>query len=816
MRDSLHDLGNDLRLALRSLSRARAFTTVAVLSLALGIGVNSALFTVIHSTYLKPVSGVHGADRVVEALTSRRGVEAQEWTYPDFVDLRGAGAPVDLVGWKRRDGSLSLGEGSERVRVMYVSAGYFRALGVVPSRGRDFLPSEDATPGRGTVAVVSHAMWQTRLGGEAGVVGSTLVLNRVPFTVIGVAPEEFRGHRNLGAVDLWVPLVQHPLLAERGGFAGDRAARWVEVLGRLRDGATVGQADAAVRTVMATLAREHPETNEDRSARVAPFGPVPAAFRAEGTIAVGGLVAFSGLVLLIICANLAGMMLARSAAREREVAVRIALGAGRGRLVRQWMADALVLAVAGGGLGILTACWATGTPAFGRLLGDPGTSFRPNAAVLSASLALALGTTLIFGLFPAWRFSHPELVSLMRDDSGSGSRRAGRTHRIAASAQTGLALLFLVVSALFLRALDAMGRRDLGFEPSGLFVSELDLSSEGYGSAGDGRVFLDRVKEQVAGLPGVTSVSVADGYPLDLSGNFTGVSRADLADDEGGRITVEFTRVTEDYFRAVGTPLLRGRAFARTDDSASEGVAVISRRLAERLWPGEDAIGRQIRFPLYRGPSRSATVVGVVGDVASSRAAEDWPQIFLPLMQHYDRPRLHLLVRARAPLPTLASGIRAAVLAVDPAFTAPTVVTSESRVLQSTQAQRSSALMAGASGLLALLLSAIGVYGVVAFAVSRRTREIGIRMAIGATRAQVLRSVLVDGVRLAAPGLAVGAILAAMVSAGMRSMLLGVAPLDVVSFGVAAGLLTFVVLLASLVPARRASAVHPMEALRAE
>jgi predicted permease len=817
IRESLHDIGSELRLALRGLSRARAFMLVAVVSLALGIGINSTLFTLIHTAFLKPVPGVGGADRVVEVLVSDRGGVGPEWAYPDFEDVRDAGTPIEfLAGWKRRDGSLSVGEGSERVRLMYVSASYFRTLGVVPSRGRDFLPSEDAAPGLGTVVIVSHAMWRTRLGGDEGIVGRTLVINRVAYQVIGVAPEAFRGSQHFSRVDVWVPLVQHPAMAEQDGFTRDRNARWVEVVGRLRAGATLDQADAAVRTVFARLARAHPETNENRGGQVAAFGPFPATGRAEQMLAMGGLVALCGLVLLVICANVAGMMMARSAAREREVAVRIALGAGRGRLVRQWMMDALVLAVAGGGLGILTAYWATGTAAFERFVDSPGISFRPNASVLLVSLALALGTTLIFGLYPALKFSRPELGSLLKDDSGGGGRRVGRTHRIAASAQTGLAMLFLVVCGLFLRAQDAMSRKDLGFEPADLFVAELDLSTEGYGSLRDGRIFLDRVKEAVAALPGVTSVSFANGYPLDQSGNFTGVSRAELAENQPGSVTVEFTTATDGFFQAVGTALLRGRGFTRTDDSASDRVVVITQGLAERLWPGEEALGRQIRFTLDRGPGRPATVVGVVGHVASSRATDDWPQMFVPLLQHYARPRLFLLVRAAASLSALSTGIRSAVLAVDPGFTAPTVLTSDSRVIQSTQAQRASALMAGALGLLALVLSAIGVYGVVAFAVSRRTREIGIRMAIGATQGQVLRSVLRDGIRLAAPGLVLGAAIAAALAAGMRSMLLGVAPLDAVSFFASTGLLILVVLLASLVPARRASAVQPMEALRSE
>jgi predicted permease len=824
----LGDIGQELRGALRRLARSRAFTLIALLSLAVGIGVNTALFTVVHATWLDPVPGVGEADGIVEVLTTRRGSDVELWAYPDFQDVREAETPIGaLAGLKRRDGNVTTEDGTQAVRVMCVSANYFEVMGVVPSRGRPFLPSEDLVPGGHPVAVVSHAMWQSRLGGREDIVGLTITLNQTPYTVVGVAPEAFRGHRTFSSTDLWVPITQHPFMAGPNSLERDRVSLWLEVLGRLRADATVDEANAALQTVFAWLAQEYPESNEDRGARAAAFGPVPAHGRGESMIATGALLALAGLVLLIICGNVAGMVLARSATREREIAVRLALGSGRGRLVRHLMAEALPLALVGGSLGMLLAFWATGTLSPAYFSDMPNLSLEPNLTILAFSLLVTLGTTLVFGLFPALRFSKPDMISSLKDDTGGGGRRVGRVHRVATSAQAGVALSLIVTCSLFVRALGVMERRDLGFEPHDLMLTRIDLSQQGYSTAEAGEAVLNRMRESVATVPAVTSVTVADGIPLDLVGNFTSVTRADQSDEAGGRVTVEFTLVDDAYFETIGTPILRGRGIERTDEASSAPVVVITQALADRLWPGEEAVGRQLRFSarfhriftqrdsVSGDSARAFTVVGVVGHVASSRATEDWPHVFVSLRQNY-RPRVMLVVRGTASPAALARSVQSAILAVDPTLPFPLIVSSESLVARSTEAQRRTAEMAAGLGLLALLLSAIGVYGVVAFAVARRTREIGLRMAIGATRAQVLGAVLRDAVRLTAPGLAVGAVLAVATAAAARSMLLGVSPVDPISLGSAAGVLLLVVTLASLVPAQRASGIDPMVALRSE
>lgn len=819
----LFELRQDAIHGARGLARSKTFTAVAVLSLALGIGVNTGMFTFVNAT-LKPVPGVNGADRVVEILGTRNAREMEVWAYPDFEDVSQISIPLEIAGWKTRSGNLTTPEGARRVRVMYTTSNYFRVLGVTPAPGRAFLPSEDVGPGQNTVAIVSHSMWQNRLDGASDILGSSISLNGTPYTVVGVAPEAFNGHRPLqGATDLWVPLTQDRWVAGPNSMTDDRESCWLRVLGRLRANATVDDANAALATVFARLEQEYPASNEGRAARALPFGPIPAMGRAESMLGVYALFVLLGVVLLIICGNVTGMVLARSATREREISVRMALGSGRGRLARLLIVEALLLALTGGALGVAFAYW--GSLALMTIAPPlPDGSFldvRPNGVILLYTLVLTIGATLAVGLIPAIRFSRPDLVSSLKDDTGGGGRRVSRIHRLAVTAQTGVALVLLVSATLNLRAMGAMVRRELGFEPRNLLVARIDLSQTGDESPEAASAILDRLGESLGSVPGIESWSVSDGIPLDLVGNFTRVIRPDSPDEASGRATVEFTLATEGFFETVGTPVLRGRGFEATDNANSEPVVVITRALGDRMWPGEDPVGKQLRFSerfrfsLRVEDDRDFTVIGVVDNVASSRATEDWPQVFVPLRQNFG-PRLLVAIRAVGDAPAAARPLQSAILATIPDLPIPTVTSSERLVERSTDGQRIMAQMAAGFGFLALLLSAIGVYGVVAYAVANRTREIGVRLALGATQSNVLRTVLGDAIRLAAPGLVVGGMLAAAVGFAMRSSLLGVSPFDPIAFGSVVGVLLAVVLLASVLPARKASSTDPLTALRCE
>ena len=381
-----------------------------------------------------------------------RGAEYEVGSYPDFEDLRVASTPFqDVAGWRDWTGTLTTREGGEQVNLTYVSANYFRVLGVVPIRGRTFFDSEDVGAGQHQVAIVSHDMWQDRLGGDPDIVGRTVTLNRTQYTVVGVTPEAFKGHRPLQeGRDFWVPLMQDPVVVGEDGLAGDRDALWLRALGRLKEGATLGEANASLRIMFARLEEQYPETNEGRSARALSFGPIPARGRTESTLLLGLSFGVLGVVLLIICGNVAGMVLARSVTREKEIAIRLALGSGRARLVRLLMMEALVLAFVGGGLGLLLGVWGLDA-AYAAIPGFPEIAFGFGGPVVGFTLMVTLGATLAVGLVPAFRFSRPELVSSLKDDSGGGGRRVGRIHRYSASAQAGLALTLLVTSSLFLR-----------------------------------------------------------------------------------------------------------------------------------------------------------------------------------------------------------------------------------------------------------------------------------------------------------------------------------------------------------------------------
>jgi predicted permease len=823
--DLFSNLLQDSRYALRGLRKAPGFALVAILSLAVGIGVNAALFTTIYAVWLAPVPGVTGEDRIVDMVPVVRGSEYFLWAYPDFENVRDADTPFEsITAWAERDATFGGDEGGQPARVAYATAGYFRVLGALPTMGRGFLHSEDEGPGQHPVVVVSHGFWQEQLHGRPDVLGQSVPLDGIPYTVIGVAPPEFRGARaNMNGVDLWVPLTQHPEAGGDSSVFANRARSSVQVLGRLRPGATISEAQAAVQTVFASLATEYPETNRDRTVRAASFGRFPAQNRIYDVMAVVMMFGLLAVLLLIICGNLAGMTLARNAAREHEIGVRLALGSSRIRLVRHLMVEATILTVLGAGVGIALAMTAmTRVSPVDLGIAAPGATFEPSGWTLALSVVLSFAVAQLFGLLPALRYSRPALVSVLKDDTGGGGRRVGRLYRYAATSQVGAAFLLLLMAALFLRSLERVDERRIGFRPegmavadfatSGMFLGLLDPSKEGYPSMAEGgSALLDHLMESVGSLPGVTSVALASGFPLDRQRGSLSVVSADHAGADDSGIRVESVLVSEGYFSTIGTPILQGRALVRTDDGASPRVAVVTRSLADRLWPGRDALGRQ--FSPRGEDDRSWTVVGIVGHVASSRAAEDLPQVFFPLRQRTN-PEFIVLVRSQSDPTALAGPVREAIRSVDPRLPIPRLVPARSLVNRATQDQRASGQIAGGIGLLVLILSAMGVYGVVALAITNRTREIGLRIAMGATRGLVIRGIFADALRMAGPGLVVGGLLAAGTAAVMRSMLLGLSPVDPISFLGVGTLLLFVVVAASVVPALRASGIHPMEALR--
>ena len=826
LRELLLDVFQDIRYALRGLRRASGFVVVAVLSLAVGIGVNTALFTAVFAVWLAPVPGVTGQDRIVDMVPIVMGQDQWSWAYPDFENVRDADTPFEyLTAWAERDATFGTEEGGRRARVAYATSDYFNVLGAVPSLGRGFLGSEDGAPGQHPVVVLSHTLWQELSSGSSEILGKSLLLDDIPYTVIGVAPEAFVGARvNRSSVDMWVPLFQHPDAAGDAAVFRDREVSTVQVLGRLRPGVSLSEARAAVQTVFAGLAAEYAETNSDRTVKAVSYGRFPAQNRIWDLVGVVGIFGLLAVLLLIICGNLAGMAMARSAAREQEIGVRLALGSSRVRLVRHLMVEAVILALIGGGVGVALAMFAmTRVSPMDLNISAPGATFEPSGWTLVMSLVLSLVAAQAVGLLPALRFSRPELVSALKDDSGGGGLRVGRLQRAAASCQIGVAFLLLLMGALFLRSLDRTEQNQIGFRPDGMAVTDfrtggtflgfLRPSEEGYPSMAEGgTVLVDQLYESISSLPGVVSAALSSGFPLDRSRAFLSIIPENQAGSEATGVVVDYTFATEEFFATIGTPILQGRAISRDDDRTSDRVAVVTRSFADRLWPGEDALGQ--RFTRADGESLTAwSVVGVVGHVASSAATDDLPHVFFPLRQSTNAT-LIILVRSETDPTVLAGPIREAMRSVDAGLPVPMLVPAQTLVSRAFQEQRTSGLVSGGLGLLVLLLSAMGVYGVVALAVTNRTREIGLRIAMGATRGVVIRGVLGDAFRTAGPGLLVGGILAVGTAAAMRSMLLGLSPVDPISFLSAAVLLLFVVIASSLGPALRASGIHPMEALR--
>lgn len=806
----------DLRIAWRGLVRRPALLLTAVVTLGLGIGVAATVFAAVDALLLKTISGVRDPETVVEVGRSFQGSGFDTLSYPDFQDLAEVDAFDQVAAWDLEAMSLSTGGAGERILGFVASASYFDVLGVEPARGRFFLPDEGDPADPRPVAVVSHDFWRERLEADPDVVGTSLEIDRQTFTVIGVAPPDFPGHVFGFRPAVWVPLSVTSIVRPGRTEWGHRNSNWLMVLGRLAPGASPEQANAAVGALFEGLGEEYPDLYRQKEARVLPLGPVPGGGRgAVGTFlgVVSGLVA---LLVLVVCVNLAGLLLARGAARRREMAVRLAVGSGRGRLVRQLWLETLVLFLLGGLAGGLVAFWGADLLSTLELpfAEAPQLDLSPDLRVLGFALGAALLSALVFGLIPALRAARPDLVPALKNDTVSGAR-AGFLRRSFVAAQVGLSLVLAVAAGLFLRSLGEAAEIDPGFDPAGVVTTSFDLALDGYEES-DGRRFLEDLTERLEALPGLESAAVARDLPMDLSSHGNAVyPEGWQGSEEESYLGTDFNVVTPAYFETLSILTLGGRVFAARDRPGAPKVAVVSSTFAERVWPGESPLGRRIRFETP--DSEPLTVVGVVAEVKNQLLSETPdPMFYLPLAQHY-RSELHLVARPR---PEAAAGftgrVREAVLSVDPRLALGPVMPLEELTAVGLLPQRLAAALTTGLGLLALLLSGLGVYGVAAYASTLRRREVGIRMALGADRLGVLATVLRHELLLALPGFLVGVLLALAASRLLESLLLGVSPLDPAALLGAIGLLLAVVLLAGYLPARRAARLEPMTALKTE
>ena len=813
----MNDLLGDLRHATRSLVKNPGFSAIAILSLAVGLGANTALFSLVNTLLIRPVPGIPGYERAVELGRSRDGRGFDTFTYPDFEDIRAGAVPLqEVAGWRSTQFSMNVGGEGERLQGMVVSANYFDALGVRPAAGRLFLPEEDTGVGEHPVAVLSHRFWERRFDGDPSIIGSTLSLNRRPFTVVGVTNPLFEAHVVGITNDLFVPLMQREGLTAE--LIANRGASWFQVVGRLAPGATVEEANAAVRTVSQRLAEDYPETNARRGHSVIALGPVPGGGRAAVTGFLAVLMTLVALVLLITCTNVAGMLLARAATREKEIAVRLALGAGRGRLVRYLTTEAFVLFTVAGVVGAAVASLVMGAVNLNSLPipVDLSLSLGPDWRIFTFAFIVTLTTGLVFGLIPALQSTRPDLVGVLKHEAGRGGSRQGLTRRAFVAGQIGMSLLLLVAAGLFTRSIQRAGVLVAGFDPTGVYMTAVDLDLEGIDGASAGSVLFDALLAQASAIPGVEQASLAHDLPLDLASSGTGVlPQGTSPDAENPFTSVDFNQVSSGYFETLRIPLVEGRLFDANDRAESPKVAVVNRTFRDRVWPGESVLGKTF---LYEDPGGDRyTIVGVVENVKNQVVTEaDKPFVYTLLNQNY-RPDVNILVRSGgAGVGSIGGSLRAAVLEVDPTLSMGPIVSVADYTALGLLPQRLAASVASALGALALLLSGIGIYGVVAFTVARKTREIGIRMALGARRRDVLAGVVRGALGLALPGLGVGLVLAIAFATVIRSQLLGVSPADPLTLIGVSALLLCVVLAGSLVPARRASRTDPIQALRSD
>ncbi len=818
----MESLWKDLGLSLRALRRSPAFTAAAIASLALGIGANTLIFIFLNAFFFK---GLPVADP--ERLVAIYGVDLDRQdllptSYPNFEDLRRESTVFSgLAAYQNLSLSLT-GEGEPAwLQGEIVSGSYFDVLGVKPARGRFFLPEEDGTPGAHPVAVLSYGLWQSRFGSDPKIVDRVLHVNQQGFTVVGVAPPEFKG---LSVLDtppqIWVPLAMY-----RDLTSGPQK-RWIErrgsmtfsAIARLKPGAPIETARSFLKTFASRLEREYPNANQNLGLEAIPLGraTLPPGARGQFVLSGGLLAAVVGLLLLIAGANVANLLLARALARSGEIAVRLSLGAGRGRLLRQLLTEGALLGLLGGAAGLVVAVvgrrllWALRPPFFPDSL-DLGLDVR----VLVFTFVVALATGVIFSLAPALQSFRLNLSSILTRQSRSGAGRGdgsgGRLREVLIAVQVGLSIVVLAGAGLFVRSLLAVEKVDPGFETRKLFVIPVDLGARGYAPARAQELYR-QVVERVSALPGVRQAAVANRFLLVPGGALTPVqAEGEEARTGNEQITTAVTTVGTGYFSTVGMPLRSGHDFTANDREGTLPVVVINGSLARRLWPGQPALGKRLRLNPAEGWLQ---VVGVVADARTNGLNEPpEPNAYRPVLQSYS-PVMMVHVRTAADPEPLLERVRREVQAMDPALPLLEPRTIGQVRSNSLWGPRMGAGLLTLFGLLALALAALGVYGVVAYSVGQRRREIAIRMAIGAARRDVVGLVLRQGMRPVVIGIVAGIAGALVLARLIASLLFGIGAADPLSFAGAALLLALVALAAVYFPARRAAVLDPVTALR--
>jgi putative ABC transport system permease protein len=805
-------LKQDLTYAVRRLYRAPAFTAIAVLTLALGIGANSAIFSVVNGVLLKPLPYPE-SNRLVSVYHVSEGHRVV-MSGPDFVDAVQHANSLENAAASHRTRIVLTGQGEPvALEAAEVSASLFNVLRVTPILGRTFDADQD-TPGKTHVIVLSYGLWRERFGGAPDVIGRRITIDGVPREVIGVMPAGFSFPE---ARDAWTPLVY-----DYDFVSKQRGAWQYDVVARLKPGVTPEQSAAEVGAIGKNLARQYPDSNDGVDITTLPLREAIVSNVRSSVLVLSGAVAF---VLLIACANVANLLLARAASRESELAVRTALGAGRGRLIRQLLTECVILAAIGGGVGILIASWSVSLLTSLKPAGIPRLdAVGVDGTVVLFTFLIAVLTGLVFGVFPAVHATRGLAGALKDGGRGALTTRGGaRTRSALVIAELALALLLLVGAGLLMRSFLRLQAVDPGFRPDHALTFNLTLPELRYAEDEPRVAFFDQLLPKLAALPGVRGVGAVMGVPLvgihfSLSFKVEGRPPVRPADAPSMQVRV----ASPGYFSTIGIPVTRGRGFTDDDRPGSPPVVLITESAARQFFPNEDPIDKTITLgwgKTDRHGVRHAAggrVVGIVGDVKDAGLAEpDPPQLYMPLRQ-WPIGWMSIVMKTAVPPETLTGAARAAVYAIDPDLAVSNESTLDHIVARSISQPRFYLLMLGTFAVLALTLAAVGIFGVLSYAVSQRTREIGIRMALGAQGRTVVGLVVRQAMLLVAAGLACGTIAALLLSQTMTRMLFGIDPTDPVTFVAVAGILGGVAMLASYLPARRATRVDPIVALRAE
>jgi putative ABC transport system permease protein len=799
---------SDLRHGLRTLRRVPGLVIVSIITLALGIGANTAIFSVIYSVLLKPLV-FPDSDRIVQVWMAfpERGIDETSWSHGNFWDARDMVRSFEDLG-AIEFGSVNLtGAGDpEQLEAVRVNAGFFRVLGVPPAAGRLFRAGEDAPGQNANIAILSHRFWTRQFGNDPAIVGRTLSLNGVAHEVVGVLPA---GTPYLDWADVFRPLVR-TADAQRGSWE-------MLGIGRLKPGVTVEAARSDLQQVMGTLAQRHPDTSRGMSGNIGLLSEVVAGDNTRRALWV--LLGAVGFLLLIACVNLTNLLLAKAAGRTREIALRAALGAGRARIVRLLVAESLVLSVAGAALGLLLSYWSLDLLRTSNAWGISRLDeLEINGWILAFTTVVAVMTGILTGLMPALQASRSDLAPALREGERgvAGTPRQQRLRAVLIGAEVALTLALLVGAGLLLRSFSALLRVDRGFQTERRVLVELNLPPSYAENDGKrAQQFVLDFEARLRTLPNVVSVASVSGRPMSSGSTGMGIVAAERPDVSREIPWASWRLITADYFKTMGVPLLKGRTFDERDQIAKPWRIIVSQRLAELLWPGEDAVGRQAILWKGQGDNR-AEVIGVVGNMRERGLAQ--PPTLAVYLPSYGSGNDHMYfaIHTTAPKETLIPMVRTALSNIDPSLPLSNIQTLEEIVAASTASRRFTLILLGAFAMLALVLALVGIYGVMSYSVSRQTAEIGVRMALGATNDRVLRLIVLKGMKPVVIGIAVGLVAAYLLSNLIASLLFGVTARDPLTYAAVAVLLTLTAILACVVPARQALRVDVVSALRAE